>query len=255
MKIMAGVHFDPATRRIIGFEEFNGLAGAELEFDGLIGKGDPQLAEHVLVFWFQTFAPQEKRQSFAAVRHPDSHCSLLAARRSLALLAPCLGNQAHFYLKNESAALIQRMWDEVVTALHTRGFRTTIGGCDGASWNRAFQKALFTEGGAEIYDKEIAQLKAEDRAEQAAAAGRRLSGTAAMARRRHMKERRRRLKTLKRRRRQRVHTYYVHPVFGHRIYFVSDFPHLIKKLRFATCALANVPFSPSSATSQLLFNK
>ena len=89
MKIRATVTFDSNARRVIGFEEFNGLAAAELEFDQLIGKANPQLAEHVLVFWFQTFAAVEHRQSWAvvsrraglslcAVRCSPSHCPLPA---------------------------------------------------------------------------------------------------------------------------------------------------------------------------------
>ena len=73
MKIRATVTFDSNARRVIGFEEFNGLAAAELEFDQLIGKANPQLAEHVLVFWFQTFAAEEHRQSWAVVSR-TVHC-------------------------------------------------------------------------------------------------------------------------------------------------------------------------------------
>ena len=73
MKIAAQVTFDPTARRVVGFEEFNGLAAAELEFDQLISHADPQLAEHVLVFWFQTFAAEEHRQSWAVVSR-TVHC-------------------------------------------------------------------------------------------------------------------------------------------------------------------------------------
>ena len=163
-------------------------------------------------------------------------------------------------MKNEKGPLIRRVWDEVITALHCHGFRTTIGGCDGAAWNRSFQKQLFTEGGAELIDKELAELDAEDAAELAAAtvaaaaaeaAGDRPAkrqrsapaAAAAAANSTKRKARQRRRQQLSRRRKRRVRTYYTHPVFGHRIYFISDFPHLIKKLRFETCAPAYVPLT------------